>query len=317
MGEPGIKDKDTARRLAASGWRLDVSAGAASVGVATALVLLKLWAFWRTGSLSVAASLADSALDVVVSIGALVAIVYSRKPADDDHAFGHGSAEDLSALAQSAFILLAAGGIAASALRRLLGDSPARITHEGAGLAVMAISLALTLALVWWQRRVARRTGSRIVAADSLHYLGDLGPGIGAVLSLFASAWFGISTIDSVVALASAAFMAVGALRVGRGAWDALMDRSADPSVVEAIRKIAAEYPGVRGFHDLRTRTAGRTVFVNIHVELDGDQSLEAAHDIAAGLKRAIIARVPNADVIIHKDPVRRPSAPGKPAPGK
>ena len=96
--------------------------------------------------------------------------------------------------------------------------------------------------------------------------------------------------------------MAIGALHIGKDAWDALMDRSADPRIIEGIGRIAADWPGVRGYHDLKTRTAGSRVFVNLHIELDGDQSLRAAHDIGASLRRAIIEAYPHADVIIHKD---------------
>jgi len=285
--------------------RLNLSAGLASVGVAILLVILKLWAYSETQSLSVAASLADSALDFMVSLGALAAIYYASRPADEDHAFGHTSAEDLAALGQSVFILISGGVIGWAAIRRLLSDSPVPLMSERHGMIVMAVSIALTLALVLWQRYVARRTGSRVVAADSLHYLGDLLPAGGALLSLWASSRFGLPYIDSVVALAAAVVLIIGALRIGKGAWDALMDRSANPALIAGIEAIAQDFPGVHGYHDLRTRQAGSTVFVNLHIELDGEQSLNEAHGISAGLKHAIRQAYPQCDVIIHQDPVR------------
>lgn len=281
--------------------------GAASVAVAVTLVALKGWALWATGALSVAASLADSALDLAMSAAALAAILYAARPPDEDHAFGHSSAEDLAALGQSLVILVAAGVIAAGASLRLLAESPPPLASETAGLVAMAVSAALTFALVLWQGRVARATGNKVVAADRLHYLGDLMPTLGAMAALAASAWFGVSQLDSLVALAAAALMVVGALRIGRDAWDALMDRRADPAVIDRVAAIARDWPGVRGFHDLRTRTAGSRVFVTIHVELDGGQTLEDAHAIGAGLRRAILAELPQADVTIHKD-VHRPA---------
>jgi ferrous-iron efflux pump FieF len=96
--------------------------------------------------------------------------------------------------------------------------------------------------------------------------------------------------------------MILGALRIGKSAWDALMDRAADPAIVAGISAIARDWPGVRGFHDLKTRTAGSRVFVHLHIELDGDQPLRQAHDIGASLRRAILEAYPQADVIIHKD---------------
>ena len=289
----------------ASEVRLNLSAAAASVCVAGVLVALKLWALGETGALSVAASLADSALDLRVSLGAMAAIFYAAKPADEDHAFGHTSAEDLAALGQALFILISAGVITWAAVARLYSPVAGTLQAEGRGMLVMAVSVVLTLGLVVWQGRVARRTGNRVVQADRLHYLGDLLPNIGAIASLWASRQFGLVQIDSVVALSAAGLLALGAVRIGKGAFDALMDRRADPEIVSGIAKIAAGWPGVRGHHDLKTRMAGSRVFVNLHIELDGDQPLRQAHDIGAALRRAILAAYPQTDVIIHKDVAR------------
>lgn len=282
--------------------RLNLSAGLGSAAVATLLVAVKLWAFAQTGSLSVAASLADSAMDLMVSLVALAALIYAAKPADEDHAFGHSSAEDLAALAQACFVMISAGVIAVTAVHRLLTPNVAPLREEGVGMAVMIFSVAVTLGLVVWQGRVARKTGSRVIAADRLHYVGDLLPNIGAIVALWASSRWNLGAIDSVVALAAAAVMALGSIRIGNGAWDALMDRRADPVIVQGIAEIAAKWPGVHGFHDLKTRTAGSIIFVNIHIELDGAQTLRQAHDIGASLRRAIMQTYPQADVIIHKD---------------
>lgn len=287
--------------------KLNLSAGLASVVVAGLLVAMKLWALGETGALSVAASLADSAMDLMVSLGAMAALIYAAKPADEDHAFGHSSAEDLAALGQAFFVLISAVVIGWAAIARLLTPDVPHLTGQERGMIVMAASVVLTLGLVWWQGRVAKQTGSRVVAADRLHYLGDLLPNIGAIVSLWASSRFGLATIDSIVALAAAGLLTIGAVRIGKGAWDALMDRTADPSVVAGIIKIATNWPGVHGFHDLKTRTAGSRVFVNLHIELDGEQSLQAAHGIGAGLRRAILAAYPQTDVIIHKDVARKP----------
>lgn len=282
--------------------KLNLSAGLASVLVAILLVGLKLWALGETGALSVAASLADSAVDMMVSLGALAAIFYAAKPADEDHAFGHTSAEDLAALGQALFVMISAGVIAGAAVVRLMADTPTPLQAEGVGMLVMALSVALTLGLVLWQGRVARMTGNRVVKADRLHYLGDLLPNIGALVSLWASREFGLVSIDSVVALAAAGMLVIGALRIGKGAWDALMDRRADPALIAGVAAIARGWPGVKGFHDIKTRTAGSRVFVQIHIELDGDQTLRRAHDIGASLRRAILDAYPQTDVIVHKD---------------
>ena len=283
---------------------MNLSAGLASAGVAVTLVLLKLWALGETNALSVAASLADSAMDLMVSLGALAAIWYAAKPADDDHRFGHTAAEDLAALGQSLFILASAGIIAFAALTRLWSGEPAPILAHGKGIIVMGVSIVLTLSLVLWQRHVAARTGSAVVKADSLHYLGDLIPNIGAILSLWAASWFQMEAIDSAVAIGAAILLPVGALRIFKTAWDGLMDRAADPAMIAGIEAIARDWPGVHGFHDLKTRRSGSKVFVNMHIELDGSQSLDEAHAIGAALRRAILRAYPQSDVMLHKDPV-------------
>lgn len=285
-----------------SSTQLNLTAGLASVAMAAVMVALKLWALGETGALSVAASLADSAMDLMVSLVAMAALIYAAKPADEDHAFGHTSAEDLAALGQALFILLSAAIIAFAASQRLLDPAAHPLQAQDHGILVMAASVVLTLGLVLWQTHVARRTGSRVVAADRLHYLGDLLPNIGAIASLWASKKYGMGQIDSIVAIGAAVMLALGALRIGKGAFDALMDRRADPAIIAGIGKIAANWPGVHGYHDLKTRTAGSRVFVNIHIELDGGQTLRQAHDIGAGLRRAILKAYPQTDVIIHKD---------------
>ncbi len=289
-----------------SATRMNLSAGVASVIVAGLLVALKLWALGETGALSVAASLADSAMDLMVSLGAMAAILYAARPPDEDHVFGHSSAEDLAALGQSLFILISAGAITWAAVRRLITAQPERLTAEGSGIIAMVLSILLTLALIVWQTRVARRTGNKVVKADRLHYLGDLLPNLGAIASLWASSRFGLVQIDSIMALAAAGMLAIGALKIGGSAWDALMDRKADPEIIEGIATLARNWPGVQGFHDLKTRMAGSKVFVHLHIELDGDLSLREAHDIGAGLRRTILLAYPQADVIIHKDVAHR-----------
>jgi ferrous-iron efflux pump FieF len=282
--------------------RLNISAGVASVCCALFLVALKIWASAVTGSLSVAASLADSAIDLVAASGGLAGILYAAKPPDADHSFGHSSAEDLVALGQALLVVGSAGYIGWSAIRRL--GAPPELAAERAGVIVLAVSIAATAALVLWQSHVARRTGSKIVAADRLHYLTDLLPAVGAIVALGAAARFGILWLDPVIALAACAILVLGAREIGVGAWHALMDHAAPPDLIAEVESIVRSHPGVLGFHDVRTRTSGSRVFIQVHLELDGRQSLEEAHAIGAGVRRALLAAIPNADVIIHHDPV-------------
>lgn len=289
--------------MATRNHRLNLSAGFASVVVAIVLVILKLWAFGETSALSIAASLTDSALDLIVSLTGLLAIFYAARPADEDHAFGHSSAEDLAALAQATLVSVSAIVIGWTALARLLSDAPAPLKAEGPGIVVMGVSIAVTIGLVLWQRHVSRATGNKVVAADSLHYLSDLLPNFGAIVALAASAAFELYSLDSIIALAAAIFLLFGAFRIGKESFDALMDRRADPATIAKVSEIVKSWPGVLGHHDLKTRTAGNKVFIQVHIELDGSQTLHQAHDIGAGLRREILENIPDADVIIHKDP--------------
>jgi ferrous-iron efflux pump FieF len=281
--------------------RLALSAGIAAVAVSLVLVAIKAWGLLATGSLTVGASLADSALDLTVSAGAIAAILYAARPADEEHAFGHSAVEDLFALAQAALVVGSAGVIAWRALARVGTDAALRA--EAAGLAVMAAASLLTLALVFWQRRVVARTGSHVVAADQMHYLSDLLPNLAAMAALAASAAWGVAWPDTALSLVAAAVLLAGGLRIGRRAVDGLMDREADPETVAAIRGIAETQEGLEGFHDLRTRRSGSRLFVQIHVEIDGSRSLEEAHGIGAELRHRIMEAFPGTDVIVHKDP--------------
>ena len=154
-----------------------------------------------------------------------------------------------------------------------------------AGVASVTVASVLILLKLW----ALAQTGSLSVAT---------------ALALAASGLWGFVRIDAVVALLGAALMVFGALHVLKAAFDALMDRRADPAMIERIGAIANSFPGVLGWHDLRTRVSGRQLFVNLHVELDGRQSLDEAHAVCAALRRAIIAALPQADVMIHADPV-------------
>ncbi|MEJ2002846.1 MAG: cation diffusion facilitator family transporter, partial [Maritimibacter sp.] len=258
--------------------------GIASSSVALTLVVLKLWALGETHALSVAASLADSAMDLMVSLGGLAALIYAARPADDDHTYGHTAAEDLAALAQSLFIMASAGVIGWAAIDRLLNPEATPLYNQTSGMVVMSVSIVLTAGLVLWQRYVLRHTRSKVIEADSLHYLGDLIPNIGAIASLWISKSFGLGQIDSVVALGAALMLAVG-------------------EVIEEATRIIRDWPGVFGYHDLQTRMSGSRYFFTVHIELDGQKTLDETHAVAAALRRALLRAYPGSYVMIHQDP--------------
>ena len=288
--------------------RLNRRAGMAAVAAAAVLIGVKLWAFALTGALSVAASLADSALDMLASLAGFVAVIYAARPPDEDHAYCHAGAEDLAALGQAALVTVSACAIGATAIERLAeGDAAAGLAREGAGLVAMTVSIAVTGALVLFQTWVARRTGSKVIAADRLHYIGDLAPNLGALAALAASARWGVGGLDSAVAILAAGWLLWGALRIGSDAWDALMDRAADAATVARIGAICdaacGAEGGLAGWSDLRTRTSGARLFISVHARIDGALPLEEAHARAEALRTALEAAFPEAEAVVRKDP--------------
>ncbi|MBL8805481.1 MAG: cation diffusion facilitator family transporter [Rhodospirillales bacterium] len=281
--------------------RLMRQATYASVLVACILIAAKLVAWILTDSVSVLSSLLDSLLDAAASLVNLVAVRHALAPADAEHRFGHGKAEAVAGLVQAAFIAGSAVLLLSEAAHRLA--SPVPIDNGAVGLAVMALSMVLTFALVVFQKHVVRRTGSVAVGADRLHYASDFLLNGGVAVSLVASMWFGIETIDPVFGLAIGAWILRGAWTIGRDALDHLMDRELPEATRAQIVEIARAHPDIRSVHDLRTRANGSSIHVQLHLEMDGALSLLRAHAAADAVEAAIEAAFPGADVIAHMDP--------------
>jgi ferrous-iron efflux pump FieF len=272
----------------------------ASVALAVGLALAKVFAWSATGSVSILASLVDSALDAGASLITLLAVRLSLKPADEGHRFGHGKSEALAALAQALLIIGSACFVAVTAIDRL--RHPAPLVAVPLGVAIMAISIALTALLVFYQRSVIRETGSTAIRADALHYVGDLATNAATLLAL-GLAEFGQAQLDPIFGLAIAASTLYGAIRIGWDAFQVLMDHELPAAIQERVRDIALSHAQVAGVHDLRTRQSGATTLIQFHLEMDGDLSLLDAHRITDEVESAIQAAFPGADVVIHQDP--------------
>jgi len=273
----------------------------AAVAVAAGLVGLKLSAWLITGSVALLGSLIDSLLDVAASAVNMLAVRQALVPPDREHRFGHGKAEPLAALGQAAFITGSAAFLTLEAIDHLTHRRP--VTDTMTGIVVMALSIAATLALVGYQRSVIRRTRSLAIAADSLHYAGDVLVNTAVIVSLLLTGWLGWSLIDPLFAFGIAAYVFWNAAKIGRQALDLLMDREFPERERQRIRTIALEHPAVRAVHDLRTRSAGPQTFIQFHLELDGKMTLGEAHHISDTVEAAVMAAFPGAEVIIHQDP--------------
>ena len=273
----------------------------ASVATAILLVGLKTWAWLASGSVSLLASLVDSLTDSLASLVNLFAVRLALRPADDNHPFGHGKAESLSALAQSAFIGGSAVFLLLNAVERLLHPQPLQQTTLG--IAVMLVSLLLTLALVLFQRWVLRRAQSQAVSADSLHYVTDFASNIVVLVALVLAAW-GWQRADAVLALLLGGWIFWSAAKIAIEAVNTLMDKALPPADVARIEAAALAVPGVLGIHDLRTRLSGARHFVQMHIDLDARLNIVEAHDIAVAVAAQIRALFEEAEVIVHQDPV-------------
>lgn len=281
--------------------RLMKLASGASVLVAVTLIGLKLGAWLMSGSVSLLASLVDSTMDSLVSVINFFAIRYAMTPADEDHRFGHGKAEAVAGLVQAAFIAGSAGFLFLHAIDKIL--NPQVISHTGTGLSVMVVSLLLTLALVALQRHVVKKTGSTAVAADSLHYLSDILANASVIVALLLAQW-GYRHVDAGLGIIIAAFIVHSAWQIGTQSLKLLLDEELGPEVWQIVEQIVEDNPDVRGHHQLRTRQAGHIMFVQLHIELDKNMPLLQAHAITEEIELAIRERFPNADVLIHTDPV-------------
>jgi ferrous-iron efflux pump FieF len=276
-------------------------AAIASVSVSLFLVTIKTYAYFASHSVAMLASLADSALDLFTSSLNLIAIRSALTPADAEHRFGHGKAEPLAGLAQGAFICASALFLVIQAVNRIITPEP--IDHSIAALIVMCVAIACAIGLILYQRKVVAMTGSIAVEADRTHYLGDLVTNIGVVLALLLSSLLGWTLADPLIAIAVAGIMAFTALGVGRASFNQLMDRELPDAERARIRRIAQTHAAVMNVHDLKTRTAGLSTFIQLHLGLDPNMSLAEAHVVSDAVEHALLQAFPGADVIIHQDP--------------
>lgn len=292
--------KPTARLTPAENGRLLKLATYASVATALVLILAKLVAWLLTGSVSVLASLVDSAMDAGASLINLFAVRWSLMPPDAEHRFGHGKAEALAALGQATFIAGSALFLGLQALDRLIHPQP--VVEIGVGVFVIGFAMAATLGLLAIQRHVIRRTGSTAIRADALHYGTDLATN-GATLLALILASAGWSGFDPLLGLAIGVYILYSAAQIGREAIQLLMDHELPEPQRRHIADLARAVPMVYGVHDLRTRQSGQSLIIQLHLEIDDQLPLLTAHHIAEEAEARIREHYPDSDILIHQDP--------------
>ena len=245
----------------------------------------------------------DSAMDIFASTINFFAVRAAARPPDAEHTYGHGKVESLAGLFQSFVITVSGLFLIREAVLRFISQ-PAT-NSELLGSTSMLIATGVSVALVARLRRVARQTDSPALSADALHYATDVYTNGGAFLALIIIRLTGWRRADPLISIAISLYILYSAFIVARDSVDVLMDKRLPLEVDEQIAEIVSRFheQGVIGFHDLRTRRSGAQKFIDLHLEVARDKSLEAAHELTVQVLRAIEAEIPRARVQIHTDP--------------
>lgn len=272
-----------------------------SVGVAVILIAIKAFALGASGSVSIMATLADSGLDLVASLATFYAVRWAAAPADEAHRYGHGKAEALAALVQAGLVFASALFIGWAAVNRILDPRP--VTAGSWSVGVMLVSMALTGWLVWMQTRAVKASGSIAVAGDRAHYAADMASNLVVLIGVASGAFLNAPGLDAAAGLVVAVWLFWGAVGMLRIAAHQLLDRAAPDEDRIAVTSAVLADPRISGVHQLRTRQAGSTLMVQMHVDLEPTLTLVQAHDIVVEAERRVLAVRPQADIIIHPDP--------------
>lgn len=280
----------------------------ALVSIATALVViaLKLIAWRVTGSVGLASDAAESVVNLVAATVAFIALRIAARSPDAGHNFGHLKVEYISAIVEGVMIAAAATVIVASAVDRLL--HPRELEHIGIGLGISVLASLINATVAMTLLRVGRRHRSLALEADGKHLMTDVWTTAGVVVGVGLVQLTGWLPLDPLIAIAVAVNILVVGAKLVRRSTAGLMD-SALPGR-ELARIEAALVPfctdGVR-IHDLRTRASGRLRFVQLHLLVPGDWSVQRGHDLTEQVEDALHDAVEDAVPVVHLEPVDDP----------
>ena len=269
--------------------------------MAVTLIVMKTWAAYRTDSTAMLGSLADSGLDLIASLVVLAGVRIAAAPADHEHRFGHGKAEALAALVQVILITISALFIGFRAIQRLINGAETGAAELGIGVSIVA--MALTVALITYQRHVVKRTGSLAIGTDRLHYSSDLLLNGSVIVPLALDQYAGLAGADAVFGLLIALWLMWGAWSASSHALDQLMDKEWPDDLRDRFLAATKEYPELTGLHDFRTRVSGAHHFAQFHVWVPPEWTVKEAHDRLDRVEEALQQRFPNTEILIHVDP--------------
>jgi len=300
----GTFDQDTANRE-------KNQAALTSLLATVLLTVLRLVVGLMTGSLGVLSEAAHSGLDLVATLVTFFAVRLSSRPPDEEHTYGHGKAENLSALFEMGLLLVACVWIIYEAVQRLFFKT-VEVQVSFWVFAVMFIAIAVDISRSRVLYRVARKYKSQALEADALHFQTDIWSSSVVILGL-ALVWLGqrlgpswafLAQADAVAALVVASIVIVVSIRLGRRAVMGLLD-TAPRGLTEQVKDVARQVPGVEEVTNVRMRESGPATFLDLTATVDRSKSLEEAHQIAAQVEEQVRAAVPGSDVVVHIDPGR------------
>jgi cation diffusion facilitator family transporter len=275
-----------------------------ALAVVTSLVVLKIVVGIITGSISVIAQAVDSFLDLFAIAITFFAVIIATKPADEEHTFGHGKAEDIAAVVQAVLILIAGLLIIYSAVRRVITGTTLELTEAGIG--VMLISIVASIFLSRYLLRVSRATDSIALEASARNIAADVYSAVGVLVGLVVIRFTGQGIIDPIIALLVSLVILKSAYNVLRKSFGGLIDVKLPESEENVIRSAILEHVGeLVDFHALRTRKAGNQRYIDLHLVMPKDISVEEAHQMCDHLEQDIKVKLKRASVTIHVEPCR------------
>jgi cation diffusion facilitator family transporter len=281
------------------------------IGVNLVLGGIKLLGGLLGHSLALVADAVHSLVDAAISAALLLALVVAQRPADREHPYGHGRFEAVAG-AGVALILI---GLAAAIAYESLSTIGVRSARPAGFALVIAGGGALFQELLYrYVSRVARRVGSTALLATAWDYRLDALGGIGVLIGLVMARWVGWHWADRV----AATLIAATVLWIGGGLlWEnvqSLIDRQADPEILQQVRGTAQAVPGVLAVEKLRVRRMGIEYIAEIHIQIDGNSTVRCGHELAHAVKDRIMRGIPSvSDVVVHVEPFGGPTAPGDP----
>lgn len=278
-------------------------AGRIAAAVAAGLALGKLTAGQLGHSIAVTASAVDSLMDVFASSANALAIRLANAAPDQEHPFGHAKIEAIATAAQG--LLIGGSGVylLVEGVRRLITPEPLQLATVTIG--AMLVSTLTTLALVAYLGRVAEKTRSTAIKADAVHYRSDIGANLAVLVGIGITYATGIARIDGVLSILVSGYVLVSALGLLRSGVRGLLDESASEARVAALDSALLAMRAqneIEGYHGLRTRMAGQTMFVEVHIELPGAMPLREAHAVGDRVRDRLHDVDADAQVLIHID---------------